>query len=61
MWAGEKKKWDAVGRGVLMNSGLDMPTLRGPWETSAGSLNTNLEFWGEQDVGKLERVILYGN
>lgn len=42
-----------------MNSGLDMPTLRGPWGMSAGSLNTDLEFW--ENVGKVERVIPYGN
>jgi hypothetical protein len=38
-----------------MNSGLDMPTLRGPWGMSAGSLNTDLEFW--ENVGKVERYV----
>lgn len=58
--------WGTVGGGVLMNSILDMLTLRGLWEMSAGSLNTNLEFWGGgQRVGTVHWIyyyyILYSN
>lgn len=42
-------KWGAVGGRVLMNSVSDMLTLRGLWEMSAGSLNTNLDFWGRTE------------
>ena len=53
-----KVEWDwkmgHCGLRVLMNSGLDMLTLRGLWGTPAGNLDTNLEFRGEQDVGNVE-------
>lgn len=55
--------WGTVGGGVLMNSILDMLTLRGLWEMSAGSLNTNLEFWGgggtEGRHSSLDLLLLY--
>lgn len=44
-------KWGTVGGRVLMDSILDMLTLRGLKERSTGSLNTNLEFGEEQKVG----------
>lgn len=44
-------KWGTVGGRVLMDSILDILTLRGLRERSTGSLNTNLEFGEEQKVG----------